>query len=188
MIENFVQEKKWKEEFTKKLSNMLKKCPASFRMRIDSEKGDSVCYITHIGTNKKYRYTLDYNENVKDFIAKIKQDISIHFPILQQDIYKMVELTPIEIAKKCEMSNSVEVDMMENRLIATKFWRIDKVILWKNTFILVNQNDKSEKQLYKFNGSSVSFLRNYRMGKFNSLKEAGDTFFSKAELIKVLEK
>ena len=56
MIENFVQEKKWKEEFTKKLSNMLKKCPASFRMRIDSEKGDSVCYITHIGTNKKYSY------------------------------------------------------------------------------------------------------------------------------------
>ena len=65
------------------------------------------------------------------------------------------------------------------RLVGTRQFHLDKVLLWKNIFILCLESSTFEgdeigkNYRYKTNISPVIFLRNYRSGrKFKSIEEA----------------
>lgn len=64
---------------------------------------------------------------------------------------------------------------------------IDKFLIMKDEFILVNQDTK-EQFCYKMDSSGHIYLKNYRNGKFTDLFQAGDEFFKKSTLVKKLSR
>lgn len=195
MIHNSINCKKWEKDFLKKFQSFMKKCPVVFSI-VNTPGG---IYITHVGSNKKYFFEYDYEVDVKDFIHSIKVFfIPKHYPKISEIITEEVPITAYEKALLLEKNeNMSKAPEFTKKIVAAKIWRIDRVMLWKNTFILVPENTFDENgnlikntdspRIYKMNGSAVMYLRNYRNGKWKDLEEAGKHFFENSIYIKDLE-
>jgi len=159
----------------------------------DSEEG---VLVTHVNSNSKYFFAFDYNMDLKDFIADIKRClIERHYPRIVEEILTKHELTTEELAKKVEEGHSIDaLSKFEMRIVGQRVYRIDKILAWKQIAILAletstfTEDDIGANYRYKFNGGSlVLFLKNYRSGKFKTLEEASEVFFSNAMLIDELK-
>ena len=145
--------------------------------------------IIHENTGIRYDFPWDFSLAPNDFVHKIKEFlIPKHYPLLVQEIYEPHKLTPEELAEKVEQGTKVE-DLKANelKLVKRKLWLIDRVIVWNNIFLL-QEIDENRKPLsnyfrYKYDGIAITFMNDYRNGKFKSLEEAGKAFFEKAYLI-----
>jgi hypothetical protein len=184
----------WKNEFQQKFISFCNKAPVSLSMVIRIQKGEEGVLVTHANSNIKYFFPFDYSTPVKDFIAKIKNLlVEKHYPRIIEEILDKHEFTQEELAKQLETKNIDDLSKYEMRVIGTRLFRIDKVLLWRNIFIIVLESSSfSDDELgktyrYKLNISPVIFLRNYRTGKFKSIEEASAFFFSNSVLIDSLE-
>ena len=76
-------------------------------------------------------------------------------------------------------------------------WRIEKVLSWKEIFILYpearyDENNvkvpfnESKQYRYQYNGSAILYLTKYRSGRFSDNDEASREFFRNASLINTL--
>jgi hypothetical protein len=154
----------------------------------DSEEG---VLITHVNSNSKYFYPFNYDINPKDFIAQIKSFlVKNHYPRLIEEILEKHELSSEELAIEVEKGVDItKLNKYEMRVIGTRQFRIDKILSWKNIAILTLEESSFEDDeinanfRYKFSGSIVIFLKNYRSGKFRTLEEASEYFFSNSLLI-----
>lgn len=190
MIYKNIDGDKWKKIAVKKLTSFCEKCPVMLSVHTGvSKDGEDGVYIVHKNTGKKYFFKWDFELTPMDFIHEIKMFlIPKHYPLLIQEVYEAHKLTAEELAEKVEKGIKID-DLKANelRLTASRLWLIDRVIAWKNIFIL-QEVDAERKPIsnyfrYKYNGLAITFLNDYRSGKFKDLKEAGAEFFSNSMLI-----
>ena len=181
MILNKIDTTKYKEDFTKKFNNFGEKAPIMISFAID-EFGVT---IVHENSGEKYIYDWDFTVPVKAFIHKIKQDLSYnHYPRLIKEVEVMDEDAAVDQILEGENPDSLDKSKTIKKEIT---YRIDKVLMMKDQFILVDEST-GESYCYQLNGSSVYFLKNYRNGVYKDIKEAGDYFFKNAKEIVKLNK
>jgi hypothetical protein len=196
MLLSSISSKRWKDEFSQKFVSFIKKSPVILSILIKIEKGEEGCLITHVNSGKKYFFPFDYNMKVSDFIHTIKlMLVENHYPRVIEEILDKHEFTSEELAKQLEENKTLdELSKYEMRVVGTRQFRIDKVLMWKSLFLLVLEKSSFEDDeigkvyRYKINISPVIFLRNYRSGKFKSLEEASAYFFNNSILIDTLTK
>ncbi len=189
MIYKSIDGDKWKKTTVKKLNSFCEKCPVMLSVHTGLDKGDDGVFIIHKNTGQKYFFKWNFDLSPMDFIHEIKMFlIPRHYPLLIQEVFEAHKLTADELAEKVEKGTKIE-DLTTNelRLAARRLWLIDRVIAWKNIFI-IQEVDKDRKPLgnyfrYKYKGLAITFLNDYRNGKFKSLEEAGKEFFDNSMLI-----
>ena len=178
MIGSRTSSRNWERAFAKKLNSFLKKSAAVFSVKWY----DDHVSIIHDNSGSEYRVDYDYEADIKNLIHSLKQQLIKHYPLLIREYTREVELTPEEIANAVASSDSFEISKVKT-VTEKEMWRIDRVLLWKDIFILVNVKEKTAREM-KFTGNSVGFLYKYRNGKFDSLEEAGKEFFNNATYIR----
>ena len=196
MLLSTVTPKIYKDSFQQKFIGFAKKSPVLLSMIITIQDGEEGVLITHVNSNSKYFFKFDYEVDVKDFIAEIKKVlVKKHYPRVVEEILEKHEFTPEELALTLEKSNKKIDELLkyEMRVVGNRLFRIDKILSWKNIAILTLETSTFEDDeigvsyRYKYNGSLVLFLKNYRGGKF-TLEEASANFFSGSLLIDSLIK
>lgn len=181
MLHEKVDSEKYKAELIKKFSNFCEKAPVLLSYVTDP-KGVTVI---HTNSGTEYHFPWSYTTPVKTFIHDIKVALSAnHYPRLEQVIKTEVNTTVEEQA--AQLAEGVEPDAiaMTKVLEDSTLWRIDRVIVWRDIFILVDE--ETEKQYrYHMNKSCVFFLKDYRNGKYTT-KTAADYFFKHSDLMNAL--
>lgn len=184
MILNKTDSDSYKELFIQKFTNFAEKAPIVLSFVI-SDDGVS---IVHETSGLTYFYYWDYVIPVKTFIHDIKSDlVKNHYPRVARKITVTRELTSQEQANliaKGQDINSIPNTITEE---IEETYYIDKFLIMKDEFILVNQDTK-EQFCYKMDSSGHIYLKNYRNGKFTDLFQAGDEFFKKSTLVRKLSK
>lgn len=181
----------WEDKFNSKFTNFCKKSPILLSILNKIQDGEKGVLVTHVNTNSKYFFPFDYEMDVKDFIAEIKKVlVENHYPRVIEEVLSKYEKTPEELAIEVENGTPVkELKAWKMQVVGNRMYRIDKILAWKNIAILTLEkssfeNDKiGTSYRYKYNGSLVIFLKNYRSGKFSNLEEASEVFFSNSLLI-----
>lgn len=194
MIYQNINSDTWRKVTIRKLLSFCEKCPVLLSTQTGYQGGEEGIFITHKNSGKKYFFPWNFNEDPKVFIHKIKEFLEPrHYPVLEQDIYEVHEFTPEELAIQIEKGGDVNsLTKSEERVAEQKYWRIDKSILWREIFILVEidaTGKRKDNKQYRYNYelSSVNFLKKYRDGEFKDIKEAGAEFFGHASLVSVIE-
>jgi hypothetical protein len=169
----------------RKLLNFSDKCPVAIGIITESINGESGVSITHKNSGKKYFFPWgDYSLDPKDFVHQIKaQLVENHYPRIVETLYEDAEVTSAELAKMLEAGTPLDkLPKTIKKVTGTVMWRIDKVIMWRDIFILVNESTGKQFR-YKLNTNSVLFLKDYRSGAWVTLEEAGKYFFENAILL-----
>lgn len=195
MIYKTVNGDQWKKATIKKLISFCDKCPVLLSTQTGINEGQDGIFIIHQNTGTKYFYAWDFDLDPKVFIHNIKQDLMInHYPRLIEDVYEAHELTPEELAQKVEKGADFDsLTKGELRLVKKRYWIIDKVIAWKDIFILQEVDPKTGTLIgnqfrYKYNLMAITFMNDYRNGVFKTLEEAGKEFFSNSVLVNEIER
>lgn len=182
MLHEKIDSERYKAELIKKLSNFCEKAP----VLLSFVTSDSGVTIVHTNSGHSYDFPWDFSVPVKSFIHNIKEVlVQNHYPRLVQVIEEEVPLTPEEQAALLEQGTSAEELPTTKVERQKKMWRIDRVIVWRDVFILVDE-ETEEQYRYKMNKSCVFFLKNYRSGKY-TLETAADYFFRNSELLNKIE-
>lgn len=182
MLHEKIDSERYKAELIKKLSNFCEKAPVLLSF-VTSDTGVT---IVHTNSGQSYSFPWDYAVPVKSFIHSIKEVlVQNHYPRLMQVIEEEVPLTPEEQAAMLEHGTPADKLPAVKTTQRKKMWRIDRVIVWRDVFILVDE-ETDEQYRYKMNKSCVFFLRNYRSGKY-TLESAADYFFRNSELLNKID-
>ncbi len=174
--------KSYEMEFKKRFTNFCEKSPILLSFTTSA----SLVQVIDESQDTVYEFPWDYTIDVKEFIHAIKQVLIQNcYPIIIK-ISKTEIPTTIEEQTKIAQSG-VPIDTIPTKkvLLSKKEYLIDKVIIYKDTFILIDK-ETLEVFRYKLNKSSVFFLKNIRNGKF-SKEQAGDFFFDNAELLNKID-
>ena len=185
MILQKVDSNSYKDLFVSKFENFAEKAPIVISFATD----DLGVSVVHENSGKKYFYPWDYVVPVKTFIHDIKRELSDnHYPRISKVERVRRSLTPSEqadlISKGEYTVNDVPSYVDED---VAKVYRIDKILIMKDEFIIVDENT-NEQYCYKMSTSAFSYLRSYRSGEFKTISEAGDVFFKKSTLVNKLNK
>ena len=177
MLHQKVNAESYRREFSTKFENFLNKAPilASFVL---SGKGVDV---VHENTQLTYHYDWNYTNHLKSFIHGIKMDLVKHYPRIIKTEVEEIKLSPEEQAQLIENSdfNAQTVPMTKTHETHTQF-RIDKVIIHKDTFIIINEKTE-EAFKYRMRKPCAYFLVDYRKGKYKTLEHAGEVFFTNSD-------
>lgn len=167
-------EEDWLKLAKSKLDRFLTRVPLWTKAKYSSQDFGVYIYFD----NKKLFYPYECQIDVKSWIHRIKEDLVKYYPRLIEDIVENHVLTPSEQAMYVEKHggdiNSVPVS--EIRTIKQNCWRIDKVLLHKEIFILVLEgtirnptgdslfmpSDEPISRRYLYNGSSALFMKKLR--------------------------
>lgn len=198
---------KWNEA-TEKLRKFLSRAPILVSQQpVICSDGSKGIYITNEETGIKRYFKFDPYIEVKQWIFNIKQDLLSDYPRILEPVYTEYELSPKEIAVLIETGKYKLTDAIPThvkKLVKYNCWRIDKVQIYKNMFVLsaegeidVNtmsliNEDKKQNVRYKYDGPSAIFMNKYRSGDFaadgvsleNSKQyKAGVYFFNRAAFV-----
>ena len=178
MLHEKIDSEKYKAELIKKLSNFCEKAP----VLLSFVTADDGVTIIHTNSKKQYKFPWDFTTPVKSFIHDIKEVlVENHYPRLLQTLEEEIPLTPAEQATLLEEGVASENLPSTKTLQSKKMWRIDRVIVWRDIFILVDE-ESGDQFRYKMHKSCVFFLKNYRSGKY-TLESAADYFFRNSILL-----
>ena len=184
MIYHKIDASSYRDSFISKFTNFAEKAPIIISFATD----DIGVTVAHENSGKKYFYPWDYVVPVKSFIHDIKRDlVKNHYPRIQVTAHikrvpsseDLAELMANGVSSE-ELPSEIEDDVVET-------YRIDKIIVMRDEFILVNEAT-NEQFCYHMNSSAFSYLRTYREGGFKDLMEAGEVFFKRSTLIGKLNK
>jgi len=182
MLFTKVDSAKYITEFKERFSNFAQKAPILLSFIISAEK----VVVIHENSGNSYSFEWDFAVPVKSFIHEIKQVLSDnHYPRIALQQVQRIQLSPDEQASMLASGVSISDLPSYKDVKTTSIYRIDKVIALKDIFIIQSEDDYKTYR-YKMNYSSIFFLKNYRTGKYKSIEEAGDFFFSKSELLNEL--
>lgn len=173
---------KYIAEFKDRFSNFANKAP----ILLSFVTSDKEVKIVHENSGTAYSFEWDFSIPVKAFIHEIKQTLSdLHYPRIARVKTTVVPM-PAEDRQELLSAGVNEADIPEVKKIETsEIFRIDKVIVLKDIFIIQSETDYVSYR-YKMNYSSIFFLKDYRTGKYKSIEEAGKFFFSRSELLNVM--
>jgi len=181
MLQQKIDSERYRADLIKKLSNFCEKSPVLLSF-VTSDAGVT---IIHSNSNKKYEFPWDYTKPVKSFIHDIKMVlVANHYPRMVEVTKNQIPLTPEEQAKLLEEGVDPEKLPTTREVSTSRLWRIDRVIVWRDIFILVDEQT-GEQFRYKLNKSCVFFLKRYRSGGF-TLETAAEYFFKNATLLNAI--
>jgi hypothetical protein len=198
MLIDSINGNKWKKDIIKKISSFADKCPLLVSITTGTYKGADGVFIECNRSGNKYFFRWIYDQDQKEFVHDIKTKILKEYPRIVQVTYEEHEASAMEIAKQLEKG----VELKDTKRVirtstGSKLWRIDKVLPWRQVFILdleavfdadgKNVDFAPEQRKYQYNSSAVIYLKDYRTGKFKTPIEAGDAFFNKSSLITTLK-
>ena len=199
LVENYCSPKLWENTFQKKFSNFCKKSSIMLSMVIEIKDGRKGVTVTHVNTDSDYFFPFNYKENVKDFIAEIKNVlVEKHYPRIVEQVFEQHENTKEELVEELE-KDPTKINQLSKyslRLAGVRLFRIDKVLQHKDIAFLYLENSTFKddkiglyyKYLYDRRKSLVIYMRKYRKGEFESLEKAGEEFFKNSSLISILNK
>ena len=120
------------------------------------------------------------------------------YPRVKEILYTERPATAMDVAKEIEQG----VPLNETSKVVRTYkgyivWRIEKVLSWKEIFILYPEAHYDENNVkvpfnepkqyrYQYNGSTILYLTKYRSGRFSDNDEASREFFRNASLINTL--
>jgi hypothetical protein len=183
MLHNKIDSERYKSNLIKKLANFCDKAPVLVDF-ITTEHGVT---IVHTNSGTEYEFPWKFTTNVKTFIYEIKQVlVTNHYPRMIQTLREDVALSPQEVASYMTANQCLASEVPVSKSVETKrLWRIDRVIVWQDTFILIDEAT-NEQFRYKMMKSCVYFLKNYRNKKYD-LDTAAEYFFENSKLINKIE-
>jgi len=170
---------KYISEFKERFSNFAQKAPILLSFIVT----DREVTVIHENSGKSYNFEWDFTIPVKSFIHEIKQSLSDnHYPRIARVAVESVPLSSAEQADLLAQGTAIDSLPSHKEVTKNSLFRIDKVIALKDIFIIQSEDDYKMYR-YKMNYSSIFFLKNYRTGKYKTIEEAGNFFFSKSELL-----
>lgn len=195
MLINEINPDIWESDFKKKFSSFCKKCPVQVIMYIKVQDGERGAVIKHPNSASSYFFPIDYETDVKDFIADIKSTLVLHYPRLIKVEHERYEKTPEELADEAESGVPAEkLKAYGLKETSHTLYIIDKVMPWNDQVIIkVQTSDVLPKEavyMYQFDKDYkiLNFLKQYRTNYFSSIEDATEEFFANAKLIKELKK
>lgn len=182
MLYNKNDSQTYEKEFKRKFSNFCEKSPILLSFSISP----SCVQVIDESQDNVYEFPWDYTLNVKEFIHAIKEVLIVNcYPqIIKTEFY--IEDVPIEEQTKAiEEGTPIDQVPIKRERIKSTPYLIDKVIVYRDIFILKNLNTGLLSR-YKLNKSAVFFLKKLR-NKVFSKEEAGNFFFENANLLNIIE-
>jgi hypothetical protein len=174
---------KYKAEFNSRFKNFCHKAPLLMSFAIE----ESEVKIIDESTSMVYAFQWDLTMPVKTFIFHIKNTLIENgcYPIIIKTTRTYQDPTPAMIAE--EMAEGIPLEETTKKVVLEdrKKYLIDKVVIFKDYFIL-RDLETQELFRYKLERRSVVFLRKLRVNKI-SAEEAGEFFFTEAEFLGQLE-
>jgi beta-galactosidase/beta-glucuronidase len=184
MLHQKIESGQYISEFKEKFTNFINKAPILASYVVTQQGVD----VIHENSKAVYHYDWDFTKHVKTFIHDIKMEIIKHYPRLKEVTTVEKQLTPEQQANLIENDGISPKDVPSSRMeTVSRLWRIDKVIIIRDSFILVDE-DTAESFRYKMNRSCVYFLTKYRSGEFKSLEDAANYFFKNSTVVNKIEK
>lgn len=194
MIKEQINGKKWISSAMDKLINYLKRAPVMATATTTTQKLVDGVEIEIEGVEDAPFFKFDYDKEPKVWVHDIKEELKDYYPRLIEDVYEDVELTPEEMAIKIEQgADPSSIKKSESRLIKQNCWRIDKVLCYKDIFLLYLEGELKNGSItpvepkmarFKYNGSSVLFMDKLRREQnFENLIANSKEFFSRATFI-----
>ena len=191
MILSSKNNKKWISEAINKLNAFLTRAPVLVSFIIGQNNNEDGIYIINEETKEKKWFSFNFDMNEKDWVHSIKLDLLDKYPRIIENIYEDAALTAEEMAMEIEAGTQIsQLPKTKKVLKAKNLYRIDKVLIHKNVFILAHIGVWDEKknkfeeiapvnQRWKYvNGSCVVFLKKLREGAYENLEKAGEEFFN----------
>lgn len=201
MVKEYINGNEWTRKALEKMKAFLDRTPILITEIIGTQDcKDGVFIIPEGAINPdtleqvKLFFPFDYDMEPKSWVHNIREAIVPYYPRIVEPIYENVELTPKEMAIKAEEGADISsIPKFEKRLVKRNCWRIDKILCFKDIFILTQEGitDSSGKFTscepkmvrYKYQGSSVIFLNKLRNKEFKDYNEASKEFFNRAIFI-----
>lgn len=191
LAERIKNDLSWEQDFQKRFIGFLKKSPVLITVQTKIQNGQKGTLLKHNNSGLTYFFPFNYTQNCKDYISDIKNLlVKFHYPRLIEEVYINTETTPEEAALLMEQGKNIkEISKFQVKKIGQRTFLIDKVLLWKSIFILKIEGSTFDEDVigeswrYKFNGSGMLFLKNYRNNKWGSIEEASNYFFSHSLLV-----
>ncbi len=201
MVKEYINGNEWTRKALEKMKAFLDRTPILITEIIGTQDcKDGVFIIPEGAINPdtleqvKLFFPFDYDMEPKAWVHNIRELIVPYYPRIVEPIYENVELTPKEMAIKAEEGADISsIPKFEKRLVKRNCWRIDKVLCFKDIFILTQEGitDSSGNFIpcepkmvrYKYQGSSVIFLNKLRNKEFKDYNEASKEFFNRAIFI-----
>lgn len=182
MLTNENKVNNYQEEVRAKLKRMLQKAPIEVSLSVTA----AGIVLEHSKSHKVFQYPWDYKVPACDFIAQVKKDLIQMYPVLLEIIQTYHKTSPDEAAKL--ISEGSDLSQIPEEIadpVIERYWRLDKVILWNNSAILVQlpEDGTGTYRRYKMRSPLILYLKKYREGNWTSLQDASREFFSKAELM-----
>lgn len=170
----------YQSEFSSRFSNFCKKAPLLISFALDEHE----IKVIDEATSMVYSFQWNILLPVKKFIYQIKETLIENgcYPIIIKTTQSERNPTPEEVAE--EMADGIPIEDTTVKVIEEeqKKYLIDKVVIFKDSFIL-RDLDTKELLHYTLENRSVLFLRKLRTNKISAL-EAGNIFFKEARFIK----
>jgi hypothetical protein len=182
MLYNKHDAKTYEKEFMKRFTNFSDKSP----MLISFSVTPTCVQIVDENTDTVYEFKWDYTLSVKEFIHIIKEKLSqACYPEIIKTIKEEVALSSLEQAKLLENGTDIDKIPLTKTLLNKKVYIIDKVIIYKDIFIL-KEKETGKLSRYQLNKSAVLFLKKMRSGSI-SKEDAGNFFFENSNHLNDIE-
>lgn len=189
--------KKWISDSIDKLHAYLDRAPVLVSDVVGTENCVDGVFIIHEETKTKLFFPFDYDTEPKIWVHNIKEKLIQFYPKIIENITEERASTSAEMAEfVLNGGDPSKVPVTTKEIKQQKLWRIDKVQLYKDIFILQlegirnigeadwDYNITPTQNRFKFQGGcSVMYLTKYRNKDFNNLIEAGEYFFSNSIFI-----
>lgn len=200
MVKEYINGNEWIRKTLEKMKAFLDRTPILVTEIIGTKDCKDGVYIIPEGAvndsheQVKLFFPFDYDIEPKAWVHNIREAIIPYYPHIVEPIYENVELTPKEMAIKAEEGVDISsIPKFEKRLVKRNCWRIDKILCFKDIFILTLEGTSDSKGMftpcepkmvrYKYQGSSVIYLNKLRNQEFKNYDEASKEFFNRAIFI-----
>ena len=189
--------KKWISDSIDKLHAYLDRAPILVSDIVGTENCVDGVYIIHEETKTKLFFPFDYDIEPKVWIHGIKEKLISFYPRIIENVTEERATTASEMADfVLKGGDPSKVPVLTKEVKSQKLWRIDKVQLYKDIFILQlegirdinetewNRDIEPTQNRFKFQGGcSVMYLTKYRNKDFQNQIEAGQFFFENSIFI-----
>lgn len=193
MIKESVNGKKWISQSVEKLKKYLSRAPLLVSDIIGTENCQDGVFIVIDSLKKKMFFPFEYEVEPKSWVHNIKENLVRYYPRLIESVTEKHTLTPEEQALYVERAGTIEgCPTTEDRVVKRNCWRIDKVLCYRDIFILYLEGttDKDNNftsckepimRRFKYMGSSVLFLKKQRAAtEAQEAQELSKDFFENA--------
>ena len=175
---------KQQKDYLKSLRNFLNKCPLQTNIEYEGDRIKIEGSTYGVAFKVEYVWKDALNQNKKDFIYKVKTDLTQYYPTLIDHNYQTKDLSPIELAALAEKAKDItKLPSQIQETTTTITWVIDKIAVWENILILKQIPDDGNHYKYKFNKPLFLFMKKLKAGFWKTPEELGDYFFQNAQCI-----